>query len=92
MRQQPEQPTIMMVEDNVDDYEAAIRSFREAGIDNPIQWCKSGRDALDCLKREGRYASAPATARPGLILLDLSMPGLDGSRTLARIKQDGYPS
>jgi two-component system response regulator len=87
-RQQTDLPTIMLVEDNVDDYDTAIRSFREARIDNPVQWCEGGREALDYLRREGQYALAPAVAGPGLILLDLNMPGLDGRKTLAIIKQD----
>ena len=75
------------MEDNVDDYDAAVRSFEAAHLDNPIQWCKSGQDALNYLKREGKYAGVPAT-RPALILLDLNMPGIDGRKMLAILKQD----
>jgi two-component system, response regulator len=81
-------PTILLVEDNVDDYDAAVRSFQAAHLDNPVQWCKSGQDALNYLRREGKYASAPAAPRPALILLDLNMPGIDGRKTLALVKQD----
>jgi CheY-like chemotaxis protein len=81
-------PTILLVEDNVDDYDAAVRSFQAAHLDNPIQWCKSGQDALNYLRREGKYASVPAVPRPALILLDLNMPGIDGRKTLAIVKQD----
>ena len=88
MPQQPNLPTILLVEDNVDDYEATARSFKEAHLDNPIHWCKSGKEALDYLKREGKYADAPSVIRPGLVLLDLNMPGIDGRKTLALVKQD----
>lgn len=84
----PELATILLVEDNVDDYEAAIRSFKQAHLDNPVQWCKSGRDALDYLKREGAYASRTGGRPPALILLDLNMPGIDGRKTLSLVKQD----
>jgi two-component system response regulator len=80
--------TILLVEDNIDDYEATARSFKEAHLDNPINWCKSGKEALEYLKREGKYANAPDSSRPGLILLDLNMPGIDGRKTLELVKQD----
>jgi two-component system response regulator len=80
--------SILLVEDNLDDYEATCRAFKKANLCNPIVWCKSGRDALDCLKQEGAYKDAPKAARPGLVLLDLNMPGLDGRKTLEAIKQD----
>jgi two-component system, response regulator len=80
--------SILLVEDNLDDYEATCRAFKKANLCNPIVWCKSGRDALDCLKQEGAYKDARKAARPGLVLLDLNMPGLDGRKTLEAIKQD----
>jgi two-component system response regulator len=88
MKQQPSLPTILLVEDRVDDYDAATRSFKVAHLDNPIHWCKSGKDALDYLKHEGTYAHAPSAARPALVLLDLNMPGIDGKKVLAIVKQD----
>jgi CheY-like chemotaxis protein len=81
-------PTILLVEDNEDDYDATARSFKEAHLDNPLQWCKSGKDALNYLRHEGKYADAPAEDRPALVLLDLNMPGIDGRKALALIKQD----
>jgi two-component system response regulator len=88
MQPQPDPPTILLVEDNVDDYDAAIRSFKAAHLDNPVHWCKTGADALDYLRRQGRYAGEPNSPRPALMLLDLNMPGIDGKRVLATIKQD----
>jgi CheY-like chemotaxis protein len=88
MKKQPSLPTILLVEDSVDDYEAAMRSFKAAHLDNPVHWCKSGQDALDYLKHEGTYAHAPGAAKPALVLLDLNMPGIDGRKVLAIVKQD----
>lgn len=81
-------PTILLVEDNEDDYDATARSFKEAHLDNPVQWCKSGKDALNFLRHEGKYAEAPVADRPALVLLDLNMPGIDGRKALTLIKQD----
>jgi two-component system response regulator len=80
--------SILLVEDNQDDYEATSRAFKKANLSNPIVWCKSGRDALDYLKRQGAYKDERKGARPGLVLLDLNMPGMDGRKTLEVIKQD----
>ena len=88
--QQPNLPTILMVEDNEDDYEATTKAFELAQIANPVQWCKNGKDALDYLKHQGKYGAAPVPALPALILLDLNMPGLDGRKTLALVKQDPH--
>jgi two-component system response regulator len=88
MKQQPRLHTILLVEDNIDDYEAAIRSFKAAHLDNPVYWCKTGREALDYLKHEGAYAREPTAAMPALVLLDLNMPGMDGKKFLTIAKQD----
>jgi two-component system response regulator len=81
-------PIILLVEDSADDYDATMRSFKKAHLNNPIHWCKNGKDALDYLKREGTYGQRPVSATPALILLDLNMAGLDGKKVLAIIKQD----
>jgi len=74
--------SILIVEDSEDDYEATIRAFKKTNLHNPVHWCKSGQEALDFLKAAGE------NSMPGLILLDLNMPGMDGRKTLELIKQD----
>jgi two-component system response regulator len=80
--------SILLVEDNQDDFEATSRAFRKASLRNTIVWCKSGRDALDFLKQQGAYKQGINCSRPGLVLLDLNMPGMDGRKVLELIKQD----
>jgi two-component system response regulator len=79
--------TIVMVEDNEDDYEAMERCFRLAHIRNPVKWCKSGREALDYLRCEGFFKGEPFPA-PAVVLMDLNMPGMDGRKALEHIKAD----
>jgi two-component system response regulator len=70
---------ILIVEDSEDDFEATKRAFARTNLHNPIEHVWSGEEALAYL----RSAAPP----PGIILLDLNMPGLDGRRTLELIKQ-----
>ncbi len=80
----PNQP-ILLVEDSPEDFETAERAFRKSGLKNPIIRCADGDEALELLFRRGRFADAP---RPGVVLLDLNLPGTDGREVLAEIKAD----
>ena len=75
-----ESQPILIVEDSQDDFEATRRAFHKANLRNAIVHALSGEEALACLR-------APGAARPGLILLDLNMPGQDGRKTLEIIKR-----
>jgi CheY-like chemotaxis protein len=83
----PEPPTqpILLVEDSPEDFETTQRAFRRSGLKNPILRCADGDEALDFLFHRGSHADAP---RPGVILLDLNLPGTDGREVLAEIKAD----
>jgi two-component system response regulator len=72
--------TILIVEDSEDDYEATMRAFKRTNLKNPILRASSGTEALSILRE--------SNAHPGLVLLDLNMPGIDGRRILAIIKSD----
>jgi two-component system, response regulator len=79
---------ILLVEDTPEDAEATLRAFKKAGMANPIFHCKDGDEALDYLRQQGKYADPAKAPRPGMILLDLNMPGTDGREVLAAIKAD----
>jgi CheY-like chemotaxis protein len=81
----PKQP-ILLVEDSPEDYETTERALRKAGLTNPIYRCADGDDALDYLHRRGRHTDPAVSPRPGIVLLDLNLPGTDGREVLAEIK------
>lgn len=83
----PRQP-ILLIEDSPEDYEATVRAFDRSGLKNPIFRCEDGDGALDFLHRRGRFADPDQAPRPGVILLDLNLPGTDGRDVLTEIKRD----
>ncbi len=60
-------------------------SFARAGRNNRFHVVPDGQQALRFLRQAGEHAAAP---RPGLILLDLNLPGMHGLDVLAQIKAD----
>jgi len=79
---------ILLVEDSPEDYEATVRALRHAGLANPLLHCEDGESALDLLYQRGAYAPPAEAPRPGVILLDLNLPGTDGRDVLADLKRD----
>jgi len=79
---------ILLVDDNPDDYEATIRSFRKNKFLHPVHWCSSGEEARDYLHNKGKYQHNTEATRPVLILLDLNMPGVDGRELLRELKSE----
>ena len=76
---------LLLVEDSEPDVRLTIEALREAKVKNRLWVAEDGVEALDFLKRQGRYADAP---RPDLILLDLNLPRKDGRQVLKEIKGD----
>ena len=80
-----EQITILLVDDDPDCRMLIRDAIAECKVSNEIFECRNGREALDFLYRRGAHAAAP---RPGLVYLDIEMPGLDGQSVLREIKSD----
>jgi CheY-like chemotaxis protein len=79
---------ILLVEDSPEDFETTARAFRRSGLKNPLYRCADGDEALDYLHRRGHYTDPEKSPRPGVILLDLNLPGTDGREVLAEVKAD----
>jgi len=79
--------TILIVDDSDDDFEILLRAFKKQNnLQNPIFRCENGQKALDYLFYKGNFEKADHPY-PGIILLDLNMPGIDGKQVLEKIKQ-----
>jgi CheY-like chemotaxis protein len=78
---------ILVIEDSPEDYETTARAFRRAGLRNQLMHCTTGDEALDFLNRRGAFEDPARSPRPGIILLDLNLPGTDGREVLAEIKK-----
>jgi CheY-like chemotaxis protein len=79
---------ILMVEDNQQDLDLALRALRKANLANRIQVTRDGEEALQFMFCEGPYAGRKVENGPKLILLDLKLPKVDGLEVLKRIKSD----
>jgi len=83
------QKTVLFVDDNPDDRFLFERAWRGAAIRNPLRTLDDGRQALDYLFGRGEYADRTRYPRPGLVLLDIKMPGVSGFDVLGQLRQDG---
>ena len=82
------QPPLLIVEDSNEDFEAFQRFLRQSSLTIPVYRCLNGDQAMAYLYHTDRYTDPESAPRPGLILLDLNLPGNDGREVLRRIKQD----
>jgi two-component system, response regulator len=77
--------TILLVDDDADCRMLIRDAISECKVSNSIFEAANGPEALQFLRREGEWARAP---RPGLIYLDIEMPGMSGLELLKAIKDD----
>jgi two-component system response regulator len=77
--------SVLLVDDDEGDL-LMIREALDSGTrEHDIHIAHDGEEALEFLRRKGRFADAP---RPDLVLLDLNMPRMDGRQVLTLVKAD----
>lgn len=79
---------ILLVEDNPQDAELAIRALKKSNLSNKIFTITDGAEALDFLYCKGKYEGRQSLNKPKVILLDLKLPKVSGLEVLAKIKGD----
>jgi CheY-like chemotaxis protein len=77
--------TILLVDDDSDCRMLIRDAITESKVSNAVFEVADGKDALDFLQRRGEWAHAP---RPGLIYMDIEMPGMNGLDALRAIKAE----
>ena len=79
---------ILLVEDNPDHAILTKRVLEDYKVANNVHVVEDGADALDYMYRRGKYNNGNGAPRPGLILLDVKLPKLDGFEVLKQLKSD----
>ncbi len=79
---------VLLAEDSEHDIVAIKRAWKKNHITNPLHVVRDGEECLDYIYRRGSYAEAGAAPRPGILLLDIKMPKMDGLAVLDHIRND----
>ncbi len=77
---------ILIVEDNPEDAEMAVRAFKKNNLSNKIYVVSDGEEALDFIFAKNDFSGRKQSAKPKIILLDLKLPKVDGLEVLKQVK------
>jgi len=69
---------ILLVDDDQFTNYINVKVIQKAKVNTHIQMTTSAEEALDFLREEGRFTDAAGIPKPGIIFLDLNMPGMNG--------------
>ncbi len=78
---------VLMAEDSKHDRLATERAWEELNITNQLVIVNNGEEVLDYLYHRGKFSEPGAASRPGIILLDIKMPRVDGIEVLKQIRE-----
>jgi CheY-like chemotaxis protein len=81
-------PIILVADDDPDDQEMIRKAVDKNQLLVELHAVADGEQLMDFLHHRGRYAPPALSPRPGIILLDLNMPKMDGREALVEIRAD----
>ncbi len=81
-------PDILLVEDDPNDAEIAIRALQSRNLGNSLLWVEDGAEALDFLFGRGQYAGRETHQQPRIVMLDMKLPKVDGIEVLQALRAD----
>jgi CheY-like chemotaxis protein len=79
---------VLMAEDDEHDIVATKRAWKKHHIANPLYVVNNGEECLDFLHHRGKYTDPALAPHPGILLLDIKMPKMDGLTVLKNVRGD----
>jgi CheY-like chemotaxis protein len=81
--------TILIAEDDPDDRLLARDALAESQcVGTMVRFVEDGQELLDYLRRRGKFSDPAVSPTPGIVLIDLNMPRMDGRTAIAAMKGD----
>jgi len=84
----PNEVEILLVEDNPNDAELALRALQKNNLANHLYHVGDGEEALDFIFARGAFSERKVENGPKVIILDLKLPKVDGLEVLRALKSD----
>ncbi len=80
------QVEILLIEDNYNDAELAVRSLKKHNLTAKLKHIDDGAEALDFIFSKGSYSGRDQLSGIKLIILDLKLPKVNGLEILTQLK------